>query len=379
VLPDDPAPETPGVSDVTPGTPLNASDVYLPALEMAGTPVSLPPPEQEPVRKRPRWARRVVIDNDATELPSSHIREMLGDTSNITQPCFDPAGIGAVPPEAEGRVRPGHADALMRPCAADGGALHPKLAAAWTVTMQGGARPPFRMRKSARMALAMKKRGREELAEEEEEEESRVTQPPEELEVAREEVRAEGEEMEGQEFEPLLEDMEPVQEEFFGLSEEVNFGISGENEDQPEGEGAFEMGVEGVGRPSISSDASVAFSLGHVNDLPDSPDRLDVSDLGGDASSGPAGRWHPHTVKVLRMLQRNIAAKTAEGEKGGTDKMLSYDELAKGCSRRTAAGVFFELLQLKTWDYVEIAQEEEFADIKVLPGPKFDETPLVSS
>ena len=97
MLPDDPAPETPGVSDVTPGTPLNASDVYLPALEMAGTPVSLPPPEQEPVRKRPRWARRVVIDNDATELPSSHIREMLGDTSNITQPCFDPAGIGAVP------------------------------------------------------------------------------------------------------------------------------------------------------------------------------------------------------------------------------------------------------------------------------------------
>jgi cohesin complex subunit SCC1 len=47
------------------------------------------------------------------------------------------------------------------------------------------------------------------------------------------------------------------------------------------------------------------------------------------------------------------------------ETMLSYNKLSGGCSRRTAAGVFFELLQLKTWDFIELNQEEEYGDIEV--------------
>jgi hypothetical protein len=38
---------------------------------------------------------------------------------------------------------------------------------------------------------------------------------------------------------------------------------------------------------------------------------------------------------------------------------LSYNKLSKGCSRHTAASVFFELLQLKTWDFIELDQDEK--------------------
>jgi cohesin complex subunit SCC1 len=39
--------------------------------------------------------------------------------------------------------------------------------------------------------------------------------------------------------------------------------------------------------------------------------------------------------------------------------------------RRTAAGVFFELLQLKTWDYIEVGQDGAYGDIDVSKGRKF--------
>ena len=55
--------------------------------------------------------------------------------------------------------------------------------------------------------------------------------------------------------------------------------------------------------------------------------------------------------------------------------MLSYDELSKGCSRRTAASVFFELLQLKTWDFIELEQNNSYADIAVTKGTRYLEDP----
>jgi chromatin segregation and condensation protein Rec8/ScpA/Scc1 (kleisin family) len=36
-------------------------------------------------------------------------------------------------------------------------------------------------------------------------------------------------------------------------------------------------------------------------------------------------------------------------------------------------GVFFELLQLKTWDFLELEQDESYGDILVAPGSRFDE------
>ena len=46
---------------------------------------------------------------------------------------------------------------------------------------------------------------------------------------------------------------------------------------------------------------------------------------------------------------------------------LSYNDLTRNKSRRTAAACLFELLVLKTKDYVEIVQDAPFADITVTP------------
>jgi cohesin complex subunit SCC1 len=86
---------------------------------------------------------------------------------------------------------------------------------------------------------------------------------------------------------------------------------------------------------------------------------------------GTAQKWHQHTVKVLQMLQRTMAD-------NGQQQMVqevSYDALSKNCSRRTAASVFFELLQLKTWDFIEIDQQDPYGDIGITPGLRFQETP----
>lgn len=107
----------------------------------------------------------------------------------------------------------------------------------------------------------------------------------------------------------------------------------------------------------------------------------------GEETSSHA-KWHKHTVKVLSMLKRNMATpeeaaaaaanEDEEGDEAATDKKptkLSYDQLSSGCSRRTAAGVFFELLQLKTWDFIEVDQEEAYGDITITAGNRFAESP----
>lgn len=65
------------------------------------------------------------------------------------------------------------------------------------------------------------------------------------------------------------------------------------------------------------------------------------------------------------MLKNNMT--TAE------DGSLSFNNLSVGCSRRTAAGVFFELLQLKTWDFINVDQNEAYGDIVITPGVKFED------
>lgn len=54
---------------------------------------------------------------------------------------------------------------------------------------------------------------------------------------------------------------------------------------------------------------------------------------------------------------------------------LMFDSMSKGASRRTAAGVFFELLQLKTWDYIDLGQDTSYGNIKISPSTKFGEDP----
>jgi hypothetical protein len=100
-----------------------------------------------------------------------------------------------------------------------------------------------------------------------------------------------------------------------------------------------------------------------VNDIVDDiiGDDDDPRQEVGDELVSSNSKWHKHTVKVFSLLKRSMA----ESEDGSKPDQLSYNGMSKGSSRRTAAGVFFELLQLKTWDFIELDQDESYGDIKV--------------
>ena len=123
-------------------------------------------------------------------------------------------------------------------------------------------------------------------------------------------------------------------------------------------------------------------SLGLVNALEMDDEEEDDEETRiaiGEGSGSSTTKWHKHTVKVLTMLQRNIKGGTAtdgsDNEEDERPTQLSYNQLSQNCSRRTAAGVFFELLQLKTWDFIELNQDEAYGDVAIAAGERFAEAP----
>jgi len=125
------------------------------------------------------------------------------------------------------------------------------------------------------------------------------------------------------------------------------------------------------------------FSLGAVNDLEDdfgidAEEESRALDESGEFSMARTrSKWHKHTVKVLSMLKKNMrdshdtSMNEGDDEKEEKPKSLSYNVITHAASRRTAVGVFFELLQLKTWDFIELEQNESYGDIKIKAGPRF--------
>jgi cohesin complex subunit SCC1 len=94
----------------------------------------------------------------------------------------------------------------------------------------------------------------------------------------------------------------------------------------------------------------------------------------GDELVSSNSKWHKHTITVYNFLKRKMAdPNSKDDENEDKPSVIVFDDLSKDCSRRNAAAVFFELLQLKTWDYVELGQEESYGTIKIAPGAKFSE------
>lgn len=351
-------------------------------------------------KKRGAKKRRIIIDNDATELTSEHIREMLRDTSDIViQDRVHPADwVGGLQGGHKRRRRCQRNNynriispavhqmswdqLLLRPCIADDGFLCPELLEVWQRNMRRstGAPSAYLMQDDVREA--------EEHAmqmDEEAEEQHHAQEEEEDIEIAREGVKnraslnAEEEKNMEEEEEPqfFAANFDEIQQEepYYPAEETLNT-----EQNQPSPRTFLEDIDEMMGCSSPHGRVSVestAFSLGHVNDLQDvtltsgldDEDELLPRQLpGGDLVESATGKWHPHTVKVLTLLQGNMTAT-------GDDKVLSYNKLSAGCSRRTAAGVFFELLQLKTWDFIELDQDEEYGDVEITPGIKFEEAP----
>ena len=84
--------------------------------------------------------------------------------------------------------------------------------------------------------------------------------------------------------------------------------------------------------------------------------------------------WHKNTVRVFQVLKNKMLPSDTGSSAPAVDH-VSYNELSHGVTRRTAAGVFFELLALKTLNFVELNQTEPFGDIDISPGVKFMEDP----
>jgi len=355
--------------------------------------------------KRRRKRRRVAIDNDMTELSSEHIKNMLRDTGDIVlEHRVHPADY-VVDAEDDNAVsyvqrpwklRRGEATSaisslsyerlLARPNLADDGALAPQLLNLWirNASRLEGKSFPFEMRGEAGVEQLEEREeeAKEQAAEEEvEKPDDEPEDNLEDVEIVRhnDESNAEGDisrlstdisqlaknDQEEEEEIPFPQDFEeeipfPMDEEEFGMpmqEEDVNPVV-----DQ-----------SGMESPTRSDDGSV-FSLGAVNDL-EQDLQDDPRQEHGDELVSSTTKWHKHTVKVLKMLQNSMTSGQEEEDEEGEEKatQLSYDKLSYGISRRTACGVFFELLQLKTWDFIELDQDKSYEDIKITPGVRFNE------
>lgn len=81
----------------------------------------------------------------------------------------------------------------------------------------------------------------------------------------------------------------------------------------------------------------------------------------GEEEEEVAFTWHPNTVKILTFLRRQIKGK----------RPVSLKKLAAEASRTNVAKFFWELLQLKTWDFITLEQPEAYGDIVIGPGKRF--------
>ena len=381
--------------------------------------------------KRMKKRRKIVIDNNATELSSDHMKAMLRDTSDIV--LQNVPDLAAWPREDDGGddddAYVGICPALQRlpterllarPCIGDDGGLAPELLALWmrnTVRVEGktGTQLPFRMRGA---------RGREQrgaAAERVMEEEARrqLEEEDEDGEVERARSQQQGEEEEG--GEPREDD----ELDFGGGGDDFNLDEDRAAEDDLETpfDVKDEFGAVEYKNDDLADDDDLSqrsdgsnFSLGAVNDLEKELYDVDEGEDGEEESeerqalgeeAAHTHKWHKHTVRVFGILKRQMRSEDDDGEgadEEGDEKPteLSYNKLSSGCSRRTAAGVFFEMLQLKTWDYVEVReslffflglsiwsafakppppfvfqldQQKDYGDITVRPGARFAEDP----
>lgn len=334
-------------------------------------------PKKRSATKRKRRRRRIEIDNEQTELTSDHIKAMLRDTSDIVrQNRRHPADY--VPSEDEGNrldqinLRPWkkqkglfHDEVAMlsyetlfsRPNIGDNGLLAPDLLVLWerNSSRLRGEALPFRMQGESgddqRSKLA------EEMMDEAAEKED-------DIEMGRNNY--DSEQIDDFRVSTDVPDQGAIEEEDFAPNFDDD-AMPNPFDDEDEKAVAFAEDSTRMNSPA-NSEASQhsSFSLGAVNDLGE--DIFGERQEQGDTSS--VSNWHKHTVKVLNMLKKNM----------GTDdqdlpKNLSYDKLSQGVSRRTACGVFFELLQLKTWDFIELNQQQSYSDIRITPGVRFHESP----
>lgn len=82
---------------------------------------------------------------------------------------------------------------------------------------------------------------------------------------------------------------------------------------------------------------------------------LDKSKLHASAVVITEQNMSTRTAKVLEIMKAQLEEK----------ETVTFNELTAGASKRTAAACFLEILQLKTWDLIDVAQPQPFQDITI--------------
>lgn len=348
---------------------------------------------KQPIGPRRRQKRRrLVIDNEATELSSNHIKNMLADSADLLLPDVShPADYNPQEEITTSSTKEEKSDAatiiaslpyerlLTRPNIADDGALDPQLLELWqknAARLEGKPFPYELMGEEGELQRIELERSRQEEEEKSEEGVEVMRQEdgnlPEEEDATR--ISTDLEKRDGEDDTNMMP-MDPEGEE-----DAMNVPFP-EDDEVPIGDVSdMQPNVEMDSPTKSFKSHESEFDIGAANELEQELLEEPRQEQGTEIVSSTS-KWHKHTEKVYTMLKRNMAEGEDDENEDDDDilgdaqptKQLSYDKLTAGISRRTACSVFFELLQLKTWDFIELDQDESYGDIKISAGVRFNE------
>ncbi|KAL3526308.1 hypothetical protein ACH5RR_010964 [Cinchona calisaya] len=121
--------------------------------------------------------------------------------------------------------------------------------------------------------------------------------------------------------------------------------------------------VQGISKPEISFE-SIERQL-----TPNEDQELDVAlDEELNSCSGDISGKSKCSVRA-RKVARYLYEKFQERRRDKGDMLMNLTQVLKGKSRRESARLFYEILVLKTGDYIDVRQENAFGDILVLETP----------
>jgi hypothetical protein len=320
--------------------------------------------EEVKPRKKRRKRRKVVIDNHNTELTNEQIRNMLSDTADLVRKMVHPASWEGEDSNSSFTWKQQHGEKglppiLTQPFLADEGdhggpRLHPRLRKLWEDNYWRALGNPCPYRTKASQ---------------EDEDDDSVEQ------VRRnQEVDEEDDDQSDQEVPVTDADIsEKCKAEDFDVPQ-----MDDEEEDEPADAPVVDSDEE---EELVKAEDDVDdLNLGLVNDMAmDSDDEDEDRQTLGDVPEATA-KWHKHTVRVYKHLKKCMRDPSASVENDEEDHDLPpqvqfFDIIKNVKTRHNAATVFFEILQLKTWDFIEVDQNDPFGDITISPSVRFGEDP----
>jgi len=102
-------------------------------------------------------------------------------------------------------------------------------------------------------------------------------------------------------------------------------------------------------------------------DLPDIPGLINTPSMISSVGTGTTGlgSMSTRTRAVAEYFKNKISSATSDDQRGE----VSLNGIVEGRTRKQAACMFFETLALKSYDYIDVEQEEAYSDISVSLRP----------